>query len=445
MRFLRIAALLLGLVTAACGTAAVSAPSFSGEVAALEMPVAEETTNSSATSAETIDDDASDASSGAVIVGDAIDLVAVTDALTTALEAWIADNGAPGASLSVRLGSEDPIAVAVGVSNLATGEAARTDDFFRIGSVTKPMTSTVVLQLVSEGLVELDEPVSTYLGEGWLGTHSNAGTITVRQLLNHTNGLVEFAFDVGFYIEAAQRPDTPYAPEEILEFLSRQEPLFAPGEQYRYETGGYVTAGLIIEAVTGNPAAAEMRARLFDPSGASNIYLLPQEFPPKPVVHSYSRGELYDALILLPSVSDDLGLTIEGGEPVLDTLAGSQAVLQSAGWTGGGVEAQLSDVSAVLKAMFDGTLLDETAIAQMTQPTLDRSYGLGISSDDIDGTVVYSHGGGVPGFRSQAGYLPEFDSSYAFSVNLIPLPDGKGVDELQRAIVDIIGAALGSS
>ena len=356
--------------------------------------------------------------------------------LQDALDAWRENNGAPGASLSVRLADGESISLASGVVDLAGDEPVEPDDYFRIASITKPMTSVIVLQLAEEGLVDLDEPVTTYLGD-WLGDHPNEDIITVRQLLNHTNGLVEYAFDPGFYIEAAARQDRAYEPEEILDYLGRQDPLFEPGEAYQYETGGFVAAGLLIEEVTGNPAFVEMETRVFGPSGAQHIYLTPSEFPPDPVVNAYVRAELYDALILLPGVDDTDGLTVNG-EPVLDILGGEQAVLQSAGWTGGGNEARLSDVSAIFRAMFNGRLLTEDSVGEMTTTALDTNYGLGLDVNEVNGHTVYQHGGGVPGFRSQAGYLPDHDIAYAFSASLIPLPDGGGVGELQRALLDIV-------
>lgn len=366
---------------------------------------------------------------------------AVTAEVQAAVDAWREGNGAPGVSASILIPGYEPIAVASGVRDLLTEEPVTTDDYFRIASVTKTMTSVVILQLVEEGLIELDEPVTTYLGD-WLGEHPNEDDITVRQLLDHTNGLIEYAFDIGFYIEAAGRQDRAYEPEEILDFLSRQAPLFEPGTAYQYETGGFVTAGLLIELLTGNSAAAEMRDRVFTPAGASEIYLTPEEFPPAPVVNAYVRDELYRALTLLPGVSDEFGLLVND-EPVLDILQGEQAVLQSAGWTGGGNEAQMEEVAHIWQAMFNGTLLKPESIVEMTTPKLETSnYGLGVDVGEAEGLTVYTHGGGVPGFRSQAGYAPDIDVAYAFSASLIPLPDGTGVNLLRNDLLAIATAAL---
>lgn len=360
--------------------------------------------------------------------------------LQRALDEWAAHSTAPGVSLSVLLPGEEPINLATGVSDLATGSPTSVDDYFRIASITKPVTAALVLQLAEEGLVDIEAPVTTYLGPDWLGAHPNAADITVAQLMNHTNGLIEYAFDIKFYVEAAARLDTPYEPEEILEFLSRQEPLFEPGAAYQYETGGFVAAGLIVEAVTGNSAAAEMRGRLFEPAGAGAIFLTPEEFPPVDVVHGYNRGDLYGAFrLLLPEL--DTGLEVGDADPVIDIFAGNQAVLQSAGWTGGGLEAQMESVARVFRAMFDGTLLSPESIKSMTDTVFDSGYGLGLSVGETEGELVYSHGGGVPGFRSHAAYLPDHDIALAMSSNLIPLPDDADISALADKIVGLLLAA----
>jgi len=370
-------------------------------------------------------------------------LVGLRDDLTDILTTWQDENGSPAVSLSVRLPGEEPINIASGVTDLVTEEPVTTDDYFRIGSITKPMTAAVVLQLVDEGLVELDAPVRTYLPE-WLDGYQYADEITIRQLMDHTNGLKEYALDPVFYAFSGDRLDTPIEPEEVIDWLASQEPLFAPGEEYSYETGGFLSLGRVIEAVTGNSAAAEMRTRIFEPAGAANIYLTPEEFPPEMTVNGYGRGLMYLAATAIIGRQDTEQLRIDD-ESVAAMFSLPQELLQSAGWTGGGNEAQMESVSAIVTAMFDGTILNDDLIEQMTTPVLDVNYGLGISVDDLDGVTVYSHGGGVPGFRSQAGYLPDHDISYAVSSNLIPLPEGADVGELQRQIVPTLVAAIDQS
>ena len=362
--------------------------------------------------------------------------------LLAAVEAWQATNGAPAVSLAVQLPNDEVVTVATGVTDLVDETPVDTDDYFRIASITKPMTGALTLLLIDEGLIGLDDPVRDYIPE-WLEGYPYADDITIRQLMDHTNGLVEYALDPGFFQFAGQRIDQAMAPEEIWAWLAEQEPLFVPGEEYSYETGGFLTLGTVIEGVTGNTAAEEMRARIFEPAGAENIYLTPQEFPPEPVVTGYGRDLMYFAGTALIGRTDEVGLTIND-EPVVGMYTLPQDVLQSAGWTGGGNEARPESVARIFSAMFDGTILSDELIVEMTEPLLESSdYGLGIRVGDVDGVVTYTHGGGVPGFRSHAGYLPEHDVSYAFSSSLIPLPDGTDVGELEKALVPLLLDYLG--
>ena len=440
----------LTLVASACGGAATE------EAPPATTPAETETTDDPVTDAgpDTTDETEAEETAQPAAVDDS-ELAGASEeenqaALVAEIEAvftdWQQSNGIPGASLSVRLPDREPIAIAAGVTDLATGEAVTTDDFFRIGSITKPMTAALVLQLIDEGLIELDEPVDTYI-PGWLAGHEFGSEITVRQLMDHTNGLIEYAFDPSFYAQVSDRLDQPLESDELFDFLASREPLFEPGTAYSYETGGFFTLGDVIEVVTGNTAAEEMRRRIFEPAGAENIYLAPQESPPEPTVTGYGRSALYVAFTALIGIEDTEGLTIDtattDAEPVIGTLSTPQEFLQSAGWTGGGAEAQLESVSAVFKALFDGTILSDEQIAEMTTTVFDADYGLGISVDDFDGEQIFSHGGGVPGFRSDANYIPALDISYAVSANLIPLPDGADVGELRDELIPILVDATG--
>jgi len=434
----------LALVASACGSgsevAELSADTSSTTIVE-DIPATAsgtETTDGERDALDVAGDEQDDALPGA---SEEENLAVLVDEIETILVDWQERGGIPAVSLSVRLPDREPINLANGVTDLVTENPVTIDDHFRIGSITKPMTAALVLQLVDEGLIELDEPVQTYL-PNWLAGHQFESEITIRQLMNHTNGLVEYALDPAFFIDSAGRLDQEFEPEEITDWLAQRDPLFAPGEQYSYETGGFLSLGSVIEAVTGNSAAAEMRARIFDPAGAQNIYLSPEEFPPTPVVNGYGRDLMYTAGTLLIGVEDELGLMINN-EPVVDFSTIPQNAVSSAGWTGGGNEAQLESVSAIMKALFDGTILSEQQIAEMTAPTLDVSYGLGIDSSDVNGVQVISHGGGVPGFRSHGAYLPEHDVAWAVSANLIPLPEGSTLSDLIDELTPLLVEAAG--
>jgi D-alanyl-D-alanine carboxypeptidase len=354
------------------------------------------------------------------------------------LDDWREVTGVPGASLVVSLPDGSEVTVTSGVRDLTTAEPVRTDDVWRIASITKPMVSAVVLRLAERGLVDLDAPVSRYLGAGWAEGYVLEGVdygdvVTVAQMLAHTAGFKEFAFDPGFYLLIGDRLDVPMTPQEVVAWAVGEGPQFVPGTGYLYNTVGHVVAGLVIEAVTGQTADKVLREELFELAEVTELYLTPLEFPPTRVPAGYVQGALRAALDLLPALAPYREQATVGD--FYDITAVPQAVLTSAPFTGGGLEARLDEVAQVFRAIFDGTVLDADSVTAFTTTVLDTDYGLGITVGQVDDLTVYSHGGGVPGFRSYAQYTPELDVAIAMSANLIPVEPDVGVvaeDVLRR-------------
>ena len=363
------------------------------------------------------------------------------DPLDAAIGDWMERTGAPGLVLAITQGGAEPVTFAWGVSDLATGAPMTVDHHVRIGSVTKSVTAAVVLQLESEGLLELDAPVAQYLGDDWALGYEHAAAVTVRDLLGHTSGFVEYAFDVSFYQLAAPRLAEQISPQEILEFAAEYGPVAELGTEFHYNTTGYLAAGLLVEAVTGNSAAAELRARVFEPLGLEHTYLTPEEFPPEPTANGYVGGTIGYLMGPLLGLTSDNQIT-HGDAIFVDIGTVPSDFARSAGWTGGGLEAQIGDVALLIRGLFATDILDEEQIAVMTagHPDPANSYGLGISTDEMLGLTIYTHGGGVPGFRTIAAYAPAFDLGVALTTNLLGLEGDDDVGGLLEALAPILAA-----
>ena len=417
----------LSVTVAACGE-----PTVESEPAVAATP---ETTTAPTTEAPPVE-----AASMTPVDGNASNADLIT-AIEAAIDEFSATTGTPGAIAAVIMPSGDDliqITAGAGLSDITSGDSADPSDHYRWASITKPMTSTLVLQLVEEGLIDLDEPVATYLGGDWASDYTFDGVdyaplVTIRQILNHTDGFAEYAFDLGFYGQAVQRMETPFEPEEIVAWGIGRGPQYVPGDGYLYNTVGHVIAGLVIEAVTGRGAHEVMRERLFDPVDADDAYLTPAEFPPNDDVAGYVTGALKSVFDVLPGLADYRADATVG--EFFDVTVPPEAVVRSAGWTGGGLEAQADDVARVFRSMFTSALAPET-VNDFTTPFRDTGYGLGISVGESAGHTSYSHGGGVPGFRSDAVYLPDLDVTVVVSANLIPIePD---ISSLSSAILDLV-------
>ncbi len=363
--------------------------------------------------------------------------------LDTEVEGWMDRTGVPGVVLAVTHEGAPPQTFAWGVSDIAGGTPMTVDHHVRIGSVTKAVTAAVVLQLVSEGTVELDAPVARYLGEDWAPGYEHAAAVTVRDLLGHTSGFVEYAFDLEFYRLAAPRLDEQISAPEILRFAADYGPVAQLGTEFHYNTTGYLAAGLLIEAVTGETAAAQLRSRVFEPLGLSHTYLTPQEFPPEPTANGYVGGAIGYLMAPLLGLTGEHRIT-HNGATLVDIGTIPDAFARSAGWTGGGIEAQIGDVALLIRGLFATEVLDESQVALMTagHPDAANGYGLGISTDTVGGLRVYSHGGGVPGFRTVAAYVPEVDLGIAVTANLLGLEDEDDVGALLELLAPILAAMI---
>src|SRR5690606_16388077 len=156
-----------------------------------------------------------------------------------------------------------------GVADRSTGRALSTADRFRIGSVTKVMSATVLLQLVDEGKLELDAPVGTYL-PGLLPDQR----ITVRHVLSHRSGLYDYTNDMfartvdGF---EAVRTRT-FTLRELVRLSLEHPRTTEPGGGYRYSNTNFVVAGMLIRELTGRSLATEYRRRIIEPLGLRDTH-----------------------------------------------------------------------------------------------------------------------------------------------------------------------------
>ena len=214
--------------------------------------------------------------------------------------------GVPGAILFVRDGNHT-VRLAAGLGNVAAKTPMRVGDHFKIASLTKTYTASVVLQLVGEGKLSLDDSVEQRLP----GLVPNGEGITIRQLLNHTSGLAEFETDPR-YLKPYLAGNFGYywAPRQLVKFGVSHKPLFSPGTRSSYSNTNYVVAQLIVEALTGKKIGAELKSRIFQP-----LHLRDTSYPTKPGLPSpYAHGYMLlgkppatDVTLLSPSLAPGSG------------------------------------------------------------------------------------------------------------------------------------------
>ncbi|MVU80289.1 serine hydrolase [Nocardia sp. ET3-3] len=171
---------------------------------------------------------------------------------------FCASGAAPGVVAGVYHAGEQEI-VAEGVTNVVTGSPMRPDTGFLFGSITKVLTTTLVMRQVERGRIDLDERVCAYLPDFRLAA-PGAAEIRIRHLLSHTNGI-----DADLYFPNANGPDALRV--AVAGMADQVGTLFAPGEYISYSNGGMIVAGRVLEAVTGMPYHQLLEQDLFTPTG----------------------------------------------------------------------------------------------------------------------------------------------------------------------------------
>jgi D-alanyl-D-alanine carboxypeptidase len=166
---------------------------------------------------------------------------------------------------------------------------------FRIGSVTKTYTSTVVLQLYDEGLINLDDPIGKYLP----GLVPQEDKITIRHLLEMRSGLGDYNnSELAKFFEA--NPGRILTPEELMQFASFM--IGEPGGEFNYTNTNYILLGILIEKVTNRTFEEQVKRRILQPLGMSQTFAPTDPEIPAPYAHGYryEGGKLTDATFSLP-------------------------------------------------------------------------------------------------------------------------------------------------
>lgn len=178
----------------------------------------------------------------------------------------------PGISICILDGDEIHELVS-GVANDLSGEAVRPETLFRIASITKVYTATLVMQLVDVGLVDLDRPLVEQLPEFRLSRPEDTAAVTPRHLLDHTSGI---SGDLEF--PPARGDD---ALQKWVAKLAEVQPLFSPGITHSYSNAGFNVLGRLVEYVLGMSWETALREKITAPLGLHDTVTLPEEVLPK--------------------------------------------------------------------------------------------------------------------------------------------------------------------
>src|SRR5688572_6665450 len=205
-----------------------------------------------------------------------------TDNLASRIAASIQKHKVPGASAAVCRDGQWEVAAA-GVTNVTTGVDVTAETVMHIGSITKVLNATVVMQLVDEGRVELAAPLKRYLPDFQVADRDAVERITVEMLLNHTCGI-----DGEYFAEAG--PDAERI-EDVVPLIARQGQIHAPGAELSYCNSGAVLAGYLAQRILGKSWYALIEERIFKPLELQHSVVQPADA----LLHRAAVGHFLDA------------------------------------------------------------------------------------------------------------------------------------------------------
>ncbi|MFD8912627.1 serine hydrolase domain-containing protein [Streptomyces sp. NPDC059575] len=306
--------------------------------------------------------------------------------------AYCESNNVPGYVAGVHHAGEQ-IVVAHGISNVATGAPMRDNTGFLFGSVTKIMTTTLVMCQVDRGLLDLDTPVVKYLPEFALTSPGTANKILVRHLISHTNGI-----DADLFFPDAKGRDALKIYVDGL--ASNCGALFEPGEQLSYSNGGMIVAGRLLEVVTGMPFPGLLKRDIYEPVGMKDSCTSAEEA----ILRGTAVGHFLDPETMVAKPTSMFMLPDTWG-PAGGTPIGTVADLLALGRThlAGGIS---PSGTRVLSA--GATALMQQVSYDMATPNV-PPMGLGWVRYPFGDTTVLAMSGASPGGVSILCVVPEHD------------------------------------
>ena len=321
----------------------------------------------------------------------------------------------PGIVVAIWHDGEFLLSKGYGLADMEQQTAMTPEHIFRIASHSKTFTATAIMQLLEGGALRLDDPLATYIP--WLAGRDELATVTIRQALNHSTGIVRDGVDADHWQLAQPFPDAA----TLRGMVEDGGAVLAANERFKYSNIAYGLLGLVVEAASGMPYNAYVAERIVGRLGLPDT---------GPEIDDAARPRMATGY-----TARRLGLP-RRPVPEIDTRALSAA-------TGFYSTAESLCRYVAAHCLGDDRLLSDASKREMQQAYWkvgqgDQGYGLGFGVEDIGGRRVIGHGGGFPGYITSTLFDPKDRLAVVVLTNTAGGPAGL----LSRTIVRILDFAL---
>lgn len=324
------------------------------------------------------------------------------------VEKALLDWQVPGVAIAVVKDDTIVLARGYGVKNIETKERVDEKTIFGIASNTKAFAAASLAILVDEKKISWDDPVTKYLPHFQMKDPYVTRELRIRDLLAHRNGLPPYGGDIMTW-------GSNYSREQIVARIRHVEPVSSFRSEYAYQNGMFITAGEIVEAVTGKTWDDFVRERFFVPLRMSATSTSVTSFEPRSNVatpHIFVDGRV--ETIPWRNI-DNLGAAAAINSNVVDLAQWIRLQLGEGSFEG----KQLFSRKAAHEMWMPQTLLRVGLPEAQARPVAKWSaYGLGWQLRDYHGHRLIRHGGWTDGMLSTVAMIPEKKIGLAILTNL---------------------------
>lgn len=295
---------------------------------------------------------------------------------------YLSENDKFMGTLTIRQGEEIIYNQAYGYADVEKGKTSNARTKYKIGSVTKTFTATMIMQLVDENKINLKSKLATYFPKVKLSR-----LITIEDLLYQRTGIQDYLNADSTIVEKIKTGETK---EEMLDRIAAYQPIIEPNQKHLYSNSNYYLLGCILEKVTQKTYAENLKERICDRIGLQNTY-----YKEEPI--DVFKGESYSYMY-----NGEEWVTIPEWH-------------QSLAYAAGGIYSTPEDLTQFIQDLFKGKLVTNSSLNQMKD--LKDTYGMALVQFPFGERRFFGHTGGIENFRSVVGYYPKDDLAISLIVN----------------------------
>ncbi|MFL9845101.1 serine hydrolase domain-containing protein [Flavobacterium rhizosphaerae] len=275
----------------------------------------------------------------------------------------------------------------IGFTDIENGIKATGDSKYRIGSISKMFTASLVFKAIDDKKLKLDQTITAFFPN-----IKNSGTITIGNLLNHSSGIHDFTRDDD-YLEWNTRPQSK---EKMIERIENGGSDFMPNVKSEYSNSNYVLLTFILERIYNQPFSKILTNNIINPLKLTNTYLGGNTNPEKNESYSYKyEGKWKRQVETDMSIPQGAGAIISNPED-LNIFAGQ---------------------------LFSGNIVSEKSLELMK--TINNGYGMGLFQFPYNDKISYGHTGSIDGFESVSCYFPKDKLAIALTSNGVNYDNNK--------------------